>query len=205
MALLLGLALVPLALFLVSDSGGVPQGFQPMNSIFVVFYLLFITLELLPFVAANSLPSGRKGGFSRSTYFVAVGSLLLIPFYSMGAANDFVMRASIPALAIVAVTTGHSAYAAWKAQKVWKAGLVGIALSLGLLTGLVEMWRIFTAPNFGTSRCDLVQAWDQDPRATKSMAHYLADARHVGPLFRHSDAHAYATGPTAARCSDQRL
>jgi hypothetical protein len=205
MPLLLGLALAPLALFLVSDSGAVPHGFQPMSRIFILFYALFISLELLPFLAANWIPKVGNGGFSRSTYFVAVASLMLMPFYSLGPGNDFVMRASIPALAVVAVTTGHSAYAALKEQKVWKVALVGLALTLGGLTGLVEIWRIVTGPNLGTSQCDLVQAWDQDPRASKSMAHYLADADHVGPLLRRADAHLHPTGPTIARSSDQRL
>lgn len=205
MSLLLAIGVAPLALFLVTDGHGVPHGFEPMSGLFAAIYVLFIGIELAPVLAINSLSTGEREGFARSTFRLAIATLLLLPFYSMGAANDFVMRASIPALAIVAITTGHSAYAILRDGEVWKKAVTGVALALGLLTGASETWFIFTSPNMGVSACDLIQAWDQYPGPPSPKTHYLAEFGHVPELLRPTGVKAHPTGSTTSRCIDQRL
>lgn len=197
-------ALVPLVAYLTSDSAAVPHGFQPLIPEFGHRYAAFIIFELLPFMLINVL-FGEAGGFAKSTYLVAVASLILIPFYRMGAANDFVMRASIPALAVVAVTTGHTAYAVLRDGRAWKIAVVGIVVTLGALTGVSQLHSILHAPNNGTSTCDLIEAWDQDPIGSASKAHYLVDVTHLPALLQPHRAQPHPTGPTKARCVDQRL
>ncbi len=200
------LAMVPLVIFLTSDSGDVPHGFQPLTPSFGVLYGLFITLELLPFLAINLLANADRGGFSRSTYLVAVVSLLLIPFYSMGSANDFAMRASIPALAVVATTTGQAAFLIFKERKAWKIILVCIVLMFGLMTGIVEMLRIFMAPNNGVS------TWRSDsgpgiktPRDQNRNLITWQTSVTFHTLFSIITYRSTKQGRPSARCIDQKL
>lgn len=204
-SLLLTIGVAPLAFFLITDGHGVPHGFEPMSGLFAAVYVLFIGIELAPVLAINSLATGEREGFARSTFRLAVATLLLLPFYSMGAANDFVMRASIPALAIVAITTGHSAYLIFREGEVWKKSVTGVCLALGLLTGASETWFILTAPNTGVSACDLIQVWDQYPGPPSPKTHYLAEFRHVPGPLRPEGVTAHPTGSTTSRCIDQRL
>ncbi|MGI4976172.1 MAG: hypothetical protein ACRYG6_04430, partial [Janthinobacterium lividum] len=158
----LGVALLPVALYLASDGGGILRGFLPINTEFLLRYPAFLALELLPFVAVTFLPDRRGEGPSRSTWLVAVVSLVLIPFYRIGVSNDFAMRASIPALAILAVATGHAAASAFERGGVRLAVVAGV-VAVGSLTGLDEVWHTLRTPNQGASTCDFVQAWDQSP------------------------------------------
>ena len=203
----LAVALIPVALYLTGDSGGIARGFQPMNTEFLLRYPAFLALELLPFVAANALfPAGRGGkGPARSTYALAVASLVLIPFYRIGASNDFAMRASIPALAILAVATGHGVASALQAGGARRAVLVGV-VALGGLTGLEEVWHTLRTPNEGASTCDFVQAWDQSPYSRQmSDAIYLAHRDAVPGLLRATEPQVLVTGPFAGRCVDRRM
>ena len=256
--LLLGAAMVPVALYLASDGGGIARGFQPMNTEFLIRYPAFLALELLPFVAALALfPAGRadggppgrrpgaeggdgggaggggaegKGGGSarsgagrpageaggtgpaggergpaRSTCGLAVAVLVLIPFYRVGVSNDFAMRASIPALAILAVATGHGVVSALRTGGARRVVFVAV-VAVGSLTGLEEVWHTLRTPNQGASTCDFVQAWDQSPYSRQmSDAIYLARREAVPRLLRAARPQVLVTGPLAGRCVDRRV
>jgi hypothetical protein len=204
---LLALALVPLALYLGSDSGDVPRGFQPLTTEFLIRYPAFLALELLPFVAANAA-FGRSDGHGpgRATYRIAVASLVLIPCYRIGVSNDFVMRASIPALAILAVATGHTAASVLARSGGAGRVLLGLVLAIGSLTGLEEVGHTLATPNRGASKCDFIQAWDQSPYSRQmSDAIYLARRDRIPGLLRARRAQVLETAPSASPCVERRV
>jgi hypothetical protein len=137
--LLLAIALVPMAIYLTSDAGTVVRGFQTIDTEFVIRYIEFIALEILPFIVINAKFSNHEYGFSKSTYYIAIVLLLLMPFYKINVSNDFVMRASVPSLAILAVTTGHTAYRVLSAGRYVRSISVIVVLGLGSLTGIDEI------------------------------------------------------------------
>jgi len=103
----------------------------------LIIYLVFCLLEF----GVYSLVIGNV--FKRNPWFiVATISLLLIPNYYAGVSNDFVMRASIPALIILMVYVSTfllSEVAIYKNQRV-KIFLV-IFLLIGAITPLQEISR----------------------------------------------------------------
>ncbi len=205
--LVLCLALAPVALYLTSDSAGIPSGFQPLNTEFLLRYPAFLALELLPFVAATALfPTGSGDpGPARSTWRLAVAVLVAIPFYRIGVSNDFAMRASIPALAILAIATGHAAASALQAGGARRTLLV-LAVALGSLTGLDEVAHTLSTPNQGASTCDFVQAWAQSPYSRQmSDAIYLAHRAAIPAVLRAAHPQVLVTGPLAEHCVDRRM
>ncbi len=183
-------ALAPLLLYLGADSLAVPHGLQPLTPVFCLMYGLFIMFELLPFVIAVRVarPSASSDGFASGTWTLAIVVLLLLPFYTLGPGNDLVMRASIPALAIVAVTTGHAACRVLAARSGRGIVVVGTILVLGALTSVVQVWHILSLTNRGTSRCGLFATWAQETLHGRSRAHYLAHLDRVSPIIRPVDA-----------------
>jgi hypothetical protein len=171
---LCALALLPLYAYLSSDTESLPHGFQPWTAAFWLLYVLFISAEILPFAFLNKR-FGRTGeGFSHSTYIVALVVLVLLPFYRLGGGNDLVMRASIPSLAILAINTGHTVFDCFSSLRPMRIVAATLVVGLGFLTGINQTWHILTAQNAGISACDLINAWDQDPRSLPSKASYLA-------------------------------
>ena len=204
---LLALALLPLALYLASDSGDVPRGFQPRSTEFLIRYPAFLALEVLPFVVANALfGGGRAEAPRRATYRIAVASLVLIPCYRIGVSNDFVMRASVPALAILAIATGHTAADVLARGGRTGRALLGLVLALGGITGLEEVGHTLATPNRGASTCDFVQAWDQSPYSRyMSDAIYLARRERVPALLRAARPQVLDTGPSEGPCVERRM
>jgi hypothetical protein len=204
--LMVSLVVAPLALYLLSDSQVVEKSFQPFTRLFIISYIALIALEVAPFLALNGRLRDAPSDFSRSTYLVAVISLFLIPFYRINASNDFAMRASIPALAILAVATGHSAYAALQRGGHARIAMVAVVLGLGALTGANEVHRIVTARNEGISTCDFVKAWDQSPFSRlMSISNYLAAPDRVPRSLRSEHPDVLVTGPSSVPCVERTL
>jgi hypothetical protein len=205
-------ALAPAVLYLISDTGGVPRGYSGSGTAlpFGPFYLMFIGFEVLPILLINRLfwPAER-GGITLSTYWVAALSLLAIPFFKIGNGNDFVMRASIPALAIMAIATGHNLASVIAARRPWRIGVVLTVVALGALTGIDQTCHVLIAPNNGISRCDFIQAWAQDligvPVNTSPMTPYLAREPNVPALLRPAHPQIYSTALLPGRCTDSRI
>ncbi len=205
-------ALLPAVLYLISDIGGVPRGYSGSAApqAFVPFYLIFMLFEVLPVLVINLLfwPAER-GGITLSTFAVAALSLWVIPFFKIGNGNDFVMRASIPALAIMAITTGHTLASVFAARNTWGTGIVLTVVGLGALTGIDQTWHVLMASNNGISRCDFIQAWAQDltdvPVNTSPMTPYLARENQVPVWLQPRHPEIYVTSPATSPCRDQRI
>ena len=107
-------------------------------------YIEFVVLEFAGFAALLLFR------FRRDPLLLgAVVVLLLLPLYRFGPANDLAMRASIPALALLAIRLGE-----WLSQP--RDGLsdrqlrwVAIALlAIGAVTPLMEVARLFIEPRW---------------------------------------------------------
>jgi hypothetical protein len=104
-------------------------------------YPIFILLEIGAYLLALRLRPDA-GSFGAATAWITVGSLLIIPFGRIGNGMDFAMRASIPALAILAVMVGEiivraTQDATWRpaARVALLAWAVGLATPLGEIAG----------------------------------------------------------------------
>jgi hypothetical protein len=163
-------ALVPVLAYLLTDSQTVPKGFFTINAASIVRYLAFVLLEALPFLLLLcAVP--LNGALGRTELAIVAGSLLLIPFYDVGAA-DFVMRASIPALAILALMIGNNSWPRATSARALPVGLAIAFLAIGAVTPVYEIGRALVRPSFAPSRCDLIESRRQWPFGTGT--NYLA-------------------------------
>jgi hypothetical protein len=136
-------------------------------------YCLFEMLEVIPFVAIIWLAQ-RGGRFGPATFALATMSLLLLPFAHIGAGVDLEMRASIPALLILAVLSADILAGARSGAAICLAGI----LMVGAMTPLREVIRaVINRPAPQTS-CDLWSGTDiAFPQNGKE--NYFADATRV--------------------------
>ena len=110
------------------------------------------------------------------SFQIVVISLLLIPFYRVGESNDFAMRTSVPALALLAATFAvvlTDEIAAGN-RSVW-TGVATIILIVGSITGGMEIRRALIRSPSPISACNFVQAWDQSPFSWIPMTGYLVN------------------------------
>jgi len=88
--------------YLTLDVSHIPSGWMLPQvgspTAFIIIYTVFIAVEFLVLVLVlwRLQPS--------SPLFISIVILLLLPLWSFGPGNDFVMRASIPALTILCIT-----------------------------------------------------------------------------------------------------
>ncbi|NOW47160.1 hypothetical protein FHW96_003338 [Novosphingobium sp. SG751A] len=130
------------------DSVGASATPLPLHS-----YPIFILLEIGAYLLALRLrPS--SGVYGAATAWIVVASLLLIPFGRVGGGMDFAMRASIPALAVLAVLIADILVqskkdSAWGPAK--RVALVG--LTIGLATPIGEISRAIAWPHAPEVAC----------------------------------------------------
>ena len=140
-------AFVPIALltmkYLGMDAAEVPHGWMTEMwgtwDLFAYRYVLFCLLEF-GFLALI---------LARITHFntpmrVAVATLCLLPFYYLGIGNDLAMRASVPALCVLALAT-IKPLAQQQGRTLWHGLLVGTLL-VGGLSAAQEPERAFIEP-----------------------------------------------------------
>ncbi|MDN8617021.1 hypothetical protein [Variovorax ginsengisoli] len=133
---------LPTALYLTGASQALPASLQwnracgdPFPCFTWPAYPRFLAVEILAFLLLLlAWKPARTGMFA-----VAAVTLLLIPLYSIGWANDFGMRASLPALAVVAI--GAAALVIKAPPKL--AGAMIAVLAIGVATPLSEIARGF--------------------------------------------------------------
>jgi len=147
---LAALAALPGLLYLVvaGDAVGALAVPLPLSS-----YPMFILLEIGGYVLALRLrPSA--GAYGAATAWIVLASLLLIPFGRVGGGMDFAMRASIPALAILAVLIAQIVERA-VTDPAWRpAGKVALCvLAIGLATPFGEIARAIAWPRAPVVTC----------------------------------------------------
>ena len=178
------LLVVPLGLYLLAKSESIPTGFitdvpcitEHRDCFTWKSYFIFLLLEVGLLLAILFFWRQKEQGF----LVAAALALCLIPLYRVGIYNDFAMRASLPALAVLAIFCAKAIVHAPRPYA-WGALLV---LLLALPTTGGEIYRVFmTGPAI---RPDTTF---DDPWAKKYLRQYFAPqpiwilrSRYVDPL-----------------------
>ncbi len=158
MALAIGAALgfLPVAAYLATDAGMVKHMLLLGAEGFVALYLIFIVLEL-PHLALLAAARDKIAACDRAILRVAAGALLLIPIYVIGDGDDFAMRASIPALFILAFVFARVAVAIPR-DGGRLATAVSVIVLLSAATPFFEAKRSFSG-GFAYSGCNFLTTW----------------------------------------------
>lgn len=141
--LLAGLLAIPALLFLTANSGSVgSRASFPEPEVYGASLLLEVGLPLIAIFLCR-----KAHVFGYATSILMLAALLLIPLGHVGDGADFIMRASIPSLAILAVLMAHllSQPVETRNQRL-AVGLIGTALLLGLPTPITETIRAIRFP-----------------------------------------------------------
>jgi hypothetical protein len=150
---LASLLAVPSLLYLGAASGAdVGLRFQPIPPL---QWLMFQGIETLPYLVPLLLVA-RPSRFGRDTLWLAFAWLMLIPFVQIGWSIDFMARASIAALAILAAMLADELGNGTE-RRTWLIAM----LLIGSLTGLAEIRRALVHPPAPEVRCSVSKAWDQ--------------------------------------------
>ncbi len=176
--LLIGTSALPVVAYMTFNGGAVSHGFLFTEEGFPRRYAEFILVELALWFWIFYVTSRRdEESLQTSDLLIAGISLLLFPLYSIGAANDFTMRASIPALALVALAAaprvGYMLKVSGGRRIVLIAGLLVAAA-----TPSVEIIRALIMPATALADCSYVAATKAWMRAmgenSVSTTNYLA-------------------------------
>ena len=156
------------------------------------------------FVLEAGLVGGAILALRRSRAVVlALVVLALLPLVSFGAANDFVMRASIPSLAVLAMEAARAlaepaATAAVHSKKI----LLGALLALGAVTPLQEFARAAVLPRWPIN----VHATLIEAACGRYPPHYVArlDGQLIVRLLRHPHP-LFSDPPDASACENPAI
>ncbi|KQN04600.1 hypothetical protein ASE85_06155 [Sphingobium sp. Leaf26] len=141
---------------------------------------LFELLEVLVYVAPLALIV-RHPRLGRDTLALLTLWLLAIPFVQVGWSIDFMMRASVSALTLLAVMVADALIHEPR-SRIWLI----VPLLIGSITGLYEIRRAFAHPPAPQVRCSFFKAWDQS-FGFQPKGSYLAPLPDMPALVRPAD------------------
>lgn len=152
-----GLCFLPIAVYLTLDAAAVPHRFLLNVDGFLPFYLLFIMVEI-PQVAIIAMAWDKVAPTDRRLVWLAVAMLLAIPTYSVGTSNDFVMRASIPPLFVLAFVFAR-VVALTPRDNGRFATAISVMVILSFATPMLEITQAMIRPSYAISDCNMVTSW----------------------------------------------
>ncbi len=126
-------------------------------------YLLFQALEALPFLLPVALLGGRNR-FGGMTLVLVGACLMIMPFWQIGENVDFMMRSSIPALAILSVQVIEALCTDEyknRGLRFFAKGVLVATLLVGSVTGALEIRRSIINLPSPRPKCSFFGAWDQ--------------------------------------------
>lgn len=169
---------LPAVFYLMLDSGAVEKRWLFIDHGYPFRYVAFILIELgLWLWIFHVRPKEDSEAPQQGDILIAIILLLLFPLYSIGFSNDFTMRASIPALAIVALAAAPRIGAMLQARDARRVVLIA-GLVTAAITPAVEVARAIAKPTIPLGDCTLPSAWKawemQIGIRNVSMATYLA-------------------------------
>ena len=165
------LCFLPVAVYLTVDTGAVPHRMLLDIPGFWFIDLRFMLVEIpQAIVVLAAWP--RLDPSLRPLLVVALAALVVLPLFQFGANNDLVMRASIPALAVLAFAFGQVLAGGWRPHPVVFAAGLAMALA-GAVTPGFEIARSLLFHRFAISDCNMISAW-QALRPQDWLANYLA-------------------------------
>jgi hypothetical protein len=134
----------------------IPHGFSlsfvPDNESKAIGAILIVIFCLLEFGLYSIIIIGSQKDWnteSKVVFYTTIACLLLLPLYRIGEANDFVMRASIPALFVLTIFLGRILNS--QSLPRFKRIILVIFILIGSVTVLIELHRhILGIYNAGT-------------------------------------------------------
>lgn len=144
---------LPGLLYLAAGGDGVGARLQASS---FDFWALFMLLELGIWVIPLMLWAAPSR-YGRAPLRIAALFLLAVPFVQIGWSIDFMMRASIPGLAIIAVLVAEALTNATRSRIKVALALI---LATGSVTGANEVIRAVSHPASPRGQCSFFGAWD---------------------------------------------
>jgi hypothetical protein len=178
---LIALGCLPAISYLMIDSDTIAKRWLFLDQGYARRYVEFITVELVLWVWIFYVtPRKDDEPFTPGDLWIAAISLLLLPLYSISFSNDFTMRASIPALALIALAAAPRVGRMLQIPGGRRVALL-IGLTAAAVTPGVEIARAVIMPTMPLGNCPLPQAWQAWGReigvSRASMTSYLADPK----------------------------
>lgn len=164
----------------------------------VLLYALFIILQAIPYIGV--LVWKGRHALRVSDLWILGFILIVAPFIHVGQGIDFCMRATIPALAIMATALIESLFRLQDnprdlGDKAVASTLVAL-LYLGSVTGILEIKRSLTHKPVSAIRCNFVDSWKEFVIHDLSYTTYLADEKAMPRIFQLPGARVVRTGAT---------
>ena len=167
------LLLLPMAIYVSWDAGSITHGWLLGEPEFVWSYVYFVALAL-PQAAIVAGAWNKVETGDRAIFVIAVAVLLLLPIYRFGPFNDLVMRASIPALAILAFAFARVATLVPRDAKPIALGILVVVVA-SAATPALQIKRAVAYPAYAISDCNFLTSWSKlDPERWPT--NYLARA-----------------------------
>lgn len=160
----------PALLYLTTDAGKVESGFQSFP---LLHYALFVLFEVGIYLV---LVWSRRAdvALDKASFAIVAGSLLVMPLYHIGNGEDFMMRASIMPLALLAYCVARSVCVGDLTSRHRIA--VTLVLAIGAVTGLKEVMRAVRNQPAPPPQCTLVDVWAHQGERIEPIGIYVARA-----------------------------
>lgn len=169
-----GLGVLPVVIYITRDTSGLPQGFLDFTDMAVVqSYVSMMLVKVVPWLTLAW--ESRDPKDRRAPWELAIIALVLavLPIYKIGIANDFVMRASIPALALLCLRAAP-AVASLATEPLRRRVVVGAIVALGAVTPAVEIARNIAGQPQAVSVCNVWESLEDGPAAGTPRDYYIA-------------------------------
>jgi hypothetical protein len=165
-------ALLPVAAFLMLGGSGVEHGLNTGQRAFR-WYGPFILFEVAPllYLASRGLKSEQRE--HRLDLGVCATLLVCMPMYYIGGSNDFMMRASIFPISMLAMMTARGVISDLVSKRPWRLMLPLTLLAIGAATPAFEIARAVVQPANPATSDDLFTAATLPASRGGSMATYV--------------------------------
>lgn len=161
----------PALLYLSAGGGSVGYHFYPIDPMrYAIFQLFETALFLAPLVFV------KRRRFGAATLLTVTLVLIGAPFIQVGYSIDFMMRATIPSFAILAILVADAVSNPNRTNVISTSLLVAV-LVIGAVTPAFEIVRAYAFPASPRGSCSYLKARDQ------SFAAYPKDS-HISPVDR---------------------
>lgn len=187
---------LPALSYLTAGTQALQQGLSSLNPWGAFALLVF---EVVPWLWVM-IRLGGGGKLGGDILVLTFGLLFLIPFGQVGSGPDFEMRASVPALAILAMMVAMSLCdnPRLKAGGL-KLGII-IIICCASVTGLFEVARAFRYAPTPKPQCALPQIWYQQTGRVAELDTYLTRTSHVPSWLRAPGSRSVQVETTTATC-----
>lgn len=169
---LVALSFLPAAFYMHVDAAQVPHEFVHFGPPTIFLIALFLIVEI-PHVFFVAAVRARLEPWLKGVLAVAICVLIALPTVRVGYANDLMMRASIPALTILAFGFAQALTDAWRTRIVLFVAGVCVCI-VGSVTPAQEIIRSQTFPAYAVSDCGLVTVWEKIGNNEPTLINYLA-------------------------------